>query len=327
MGSNKKYDNKAVLARLKTACSPSVALPSSVRFTMEGDNCNIYMPADLACGNLQTDSASFEGWALALKTWLDCSVSISWTPAKDAKDLDYQRFLYRAIRFDEAASWFNISSDCKEYLDDALILEPDGTLKEEKGHFLVNVPGKRKKVEDDGVARKLSELTENELENQFFLRPESLLDCIGWHADIMKQIPVGVFAKKVSRKSRVFPGAGGKVDLGAVDESRGVALFELKKPGNRKVGSISELLFYAHVVRDIQLGILGYEESRLGVNESQISEVDSVTGFILAEQLHPLLDNEALFNTLNLAFSDRNETFGFIGYSGMSNKIECKRVF
>jgi len=294
---------------------------------MEGGSCSIYMSADLACGNLQTDSSSFEGWALALKTWLGCEVFISWTPAKDVEDRDYQRFLYRMIRFNEAVDWFSVADDCKEYLNDSLVLEPGGTPREAPGYFLVNVPGKRKEVEDDDVARELSELTENELENHFFLRPQRLLDCIGWHADIMKQIPVGVFAEEVSKSSRVFPGAGGKVDLGAVDESKGVALFELKKPGNRKVGSISELLFYAHVVRDIQLGIFGYEEEKQRVNERRISGASSVTGFILADRLHPLLDNEAFFETLNLAFSDRNETFGFIKYGGISNEIECERVY
>ena len=327
MGLNKKYDNKVVLARLKTACSPAIKLPNRVHFTTEGDNCNIYMPADLACGNLQNDPAAFEGWALALRTWLGCEVSMSWTLAKDVKDRDYQRFLYRVIRFDEAVDWFNVADDCEESLKDSLVLEPDGKPREAPGHFLVNVPGKRKKVEVNNVARELSELTENELENHFFLRPQSLLDCISWHADIMKQIPVGVFAEEVSKSRSVFPGVGGKVDLGAVDESRGVALFELKKPGNRKVGSISELLFYAHVVRDIQLEIFGYEESKLGVNERRISEANSVTGFILADRLHPLLDNKALFETLNLAFSDRNETFGSIEYSGTSDDIECERVY
>ncbi|MCG2766877.1 MAG: hypothetical protein L6435_00630 [Anaerolineae bacterium] len=327
LGSNKKNDNKAVITALRKACSPSVALPSQVHFMMEGDNCNIYMSAYLTCGNLQTDSAAFEGWALALRTWLGCTVSMSWTPAKDVKDLHYQRFLYRMIRFDEAAGWFSVADNCKQYLNDSLVLKPGGTPREAPGYFLVNVPGNRKEVEIDNATWELSELTENELENRFFLRPQSLLDCIGWHADILKQIPVGVFAEEVSRSSRVFPGAGGKVDLGAVDESRGVALFELKKPGNRKVGSISELLFYAHVVRDIQLGTFGYEERKQGAKERRISESSSVTGFILADQLHPLLDNEALFETLNLSLSDRNETFGFIEYSGMSDEIECERVF
>lgn len=327
MGSNKKYDNKAVLARLKTVCSPAIKLPTRVQFTMEGDSCSIYMPDDLACDNLQNDPAAFDGWALALRTWLGCDVSISWTPAKDVKDRDYQRFLYRMIRFHEAVNWFYIASDCEEYLDASLVLEPDGMPKKAPGYFLVNVPGKRKEVKDDDVARELTELTENELENQFFLRPQRLLDCIDWNANIMKQIPVGVFAEEVSKSSSVFPGVGGKVDLGAVDESRGVALFELKKPGNRKVGSISELLFYAHVVRDIQLEILGYEERKQGVNERRIRKASSVTGFILADQLHPLLDNEALFEILNLAFQDRNETFGFIKYSGMSDEIECERVY
>ena len=294
---------------------------------MEGDNCNIDMPGDLTCANLQTDLAAFEGWALALITWLDCEVSMSWTLAKDVKDRDYQRFLYRMIRFNEALDWFNVADDCKDYLNASLVLEPKGAPREAPGHFLVNVPGKRNKVEVESVARELSELTENELENHFFVGSQSLLDCIGWHADIMKQIPVGVFAEEVSDSSRVFPGIGGKIDLGAVDENRGVALFELKKPGNRMVGSISELLFYTHVVRDIQRGTFGYEEKKLGINERLISEARSVTGFILADQLHPLLDNKSLFKTLHLAFQDRNETFGFIKYSGISDAIECERVF
>ena len=65
----------------------------------------------------------------------------------------------------------------------------------------------------------------------------------------MKQIPVGVFAEKVSRTSRVFPGAGGKVDLGAVDESRGVALSDLEAMASEcavvvtDVGGLNDLVF------------------------------------------------------------------------------------
>jgi len=233
------------------------------------------------------------------------------------------------IRFNEAVDWFMIGENTKQYLADSLVLGPGGAPKEPMGNFLVNVPGKRKVVKAPLRQKALKQMSENELEILFFIKPQNLLRSIGLSegTEVLRQIPVGVFAQEVSKNTRVFPGLGGKVDLGAIDDTKGVWLFELKKPGNNKVGAISELLFYSHVIRDVQLGILGYDEKRKGKNEHGICDADRVASFILAEHLNSSLDNKALFELLNKAFAKRNERFGYIEYESMGNAIECRQVY
>ena len=114
------------------------------------------------------------------------------------------------------------------------------------------------------------------------------------------------------------------IDLGAIDKKT-LALFELKKPSNIKVGAISELLLYAHIIRDVQKGILGYPEDHEGEIEDRISRSNHVKAFILANRLHPLLNNRDIFKILNKAYGKRNQEFGLIRYKGTPSSVKCTR--
>ena len=48
---------------------------------------------------------------------------------------------------------------------------------------------------------------------------------------------------------QIFTGGKSAIDLIGIRDDT-LVLFELKKSGNRKVGAVSELLFYASVMRD-----------------------------------------------------------------------------
>ena len=329
MKSAPRYRNEVVLAELKRARGAPIRIPSQIQFKSADNQCDIYMPTSAVCTNLQQDQAAFEGWALVLKTWLDCNVSLDWEPPANPMDQHYQRFLYRVIRFNKVIDWFEIGESSMQYLMDSLILETRGVSKEPMGNFLVNVPGKRKEVRPPQRQMALEKMSENELELLFFTKPQNLLHSVGLGKsnEILRQIPVGVFAREVSRNTRVFPGVGGKADLGVIDDAGTVWLFELKKPGNNKVGVISELLFYSHIIRDIQLGIFGYEEKKKGRNEHRMCEADRVVSFILAKRLNGSVDNKILFELLNKAFAKRKEHFGFIKYQSTGKAMECKQVY
>ena len=95
---------------------------------------------------------------------------------------------------------------------------------------------------------------EDELEKAF--KHESncgcLMKAIGWDGSLQRQWPVGVFADSVGEGNHVFTGRKSAIDLALFDPAKGAAVFELKKPGNKQVGAISELMFYCNIVRDVQ---------------------------------------------------------------------------
>lgn len=323
------YDNEIVAAELKMAKGSRIPLPGRARFRKVENGYVIFMPADVICGNQQEDHCAFEGWALVLRAWLNGDVVLDWDAPIDPLDQHYQRFLYRVIRFAEAAEWFSIGSSSRPHLDQSVVLKPDGKPLRPKGYYLVNVPGKRQGALPPPAGRELHTLTENELELLFFSDPYELLRSVGLpkNAGLMRQIPVGLFAGKITGASRVFPGTGGKVDLGSVDPSAGVWLFELKKMrGNNKVGAISELLLYSHLIRDVQLGLFVFGKIA-GESEHLMSTTENVTGMILAHQLNGALDNPRLFELLNKAFAERKEQFGFVRYYVEGSKVKCNRVY
>lgn len=328
MSENKEV-RKEILKQLRDATgNENLELPGALEFSRKKDAVVINMNTDLVTANLQTDGAAFEGWALAIKRWVGekergLEVHLCWDPA-DEHDLDYQRFLYRVIRFDEAVDWFKVGYGCQMHLKASRVLKLDGTPKRVKHPFLVNVPGKRKDVSASKV-RDPRKLKENQIEVLFYLYPQCLLDSVKWSGCVERQMPVGVFDGEINDAARVFPGAGGKVDLAAIHRSNGhVALFELKKPGNTKVGVISEILFYTHIVRDIQRNVFRYIPEDKREFEQCLYEADRVYGYVLGYEIHPLLDDPRVFKLLNSAFDKSLKIFGFIQYD---EALGCKKVY
>ena len=83
--------------------------------TCEDGSCYMKNPT---CENMQTDNAAFEGWAICLKCWLKevRSVKLTWAlPSKESRNLHYNKFIYRVLRFSDAFSdWFSISEKNKK---------------------------------------------------------------------------------------------------------------------------------------------------------------------------------------------------------------------
>lgn len=323
-------ENQVVLARLKEAYKkskqrnlPADCLANNLRFSLSDDSCEIFIGSEYVHHNMQSDTASFDGWALVLNTWLDCAVSLAWDSPKKDDDVNkdkliqrhYQRFLYRVIRFLNANStWFSVIDECENHLHLSKVLTPDGKSRENPGYYLMNPPTSRERVDCEYMP--LTEMDEDYLENWFHCNPTVLFDALKWPEDkaiLTRQVPVGLYSGIPSDKYTVFPGGKAAVDLGAT-YSREVALFELKDATNIKVGSLSELLFYCHIIRDLQLKAFKYHIKKNEGNSLDFSGAESVRGLILAERLQPLLEHERLFSTLNKAFSSRNESFGFIQY-------------
>jgi hypothetical protein len=285
--------------------------------------------------DLQTDGEAFEGWAIAIKRWLgdeegDLEVRLCWEPLAKKKERNshYQRFLYRVIRFSEMFDWFKVAQNCVDHVQQASrVLNLDGTPKSLGQPLLVQVPGSIKDVSPP-KAQNTRELSEKQIEVKFENEPHLILDKIGWEGKLKRQVPIGVFNGVIKSNSndnddtRVFPGVGARIDLVCFGTRDRLALFELKKSHNHgkpvtpKIGALSEVLFYSHVIRDLNsdIAVFKYEEGAKWKFLDALTSAKSVYGSMLAYGIHPLLNDGEVFTLLNSSFGKTAKQFGFIQY-------------
>ena len=185
--------------------------------------------------NMQDDEAAFEGWSICLKKHLEDyidNVILSWsTPNQTSKteERHYNRFLYRVIQFQEMYSWFTLSDQNK---NEIRCFENDAI-----GLTINNPINNASQVSFNKVNEKSIEYN---VQNHNFLKKHFNLKHIN------HQLPVGV--KKLNKS--FFTGRASAIDLWGIDDSKNLFLFELKY-NNKKVGIISELLFYYEVMYDV----------------------------------------------------------------------------
>ncbi len=287
-----------------------VRFSSKFKLTDEGGTAVIELDRAAVESNMQDNNASFEAWALVLHRWCgaervelrwemidvpsDCEPGASRWPREQ---LHYQRFLYRVRNFYELLSgqWFM-----------ADVARAQSQSRFRPGTMFLNAPGDR----PENGARKTT--PEAVLEWQLHLDTEGTVRAYcgatnaddPWIAD--RQIPVGLFSSDVpSGRSAIFPGGAGAIDLAALAGNH-LWLFELKAGGNYPVGTLSELLFYVAVMRDLCLCRIkpprGVAVDGKGLNSAKLARATRITGVMLAPELHPLLDSQ-LLSQLNRAIA------------------------
>jgi hypothetical protein len=122
----------------------------------------------------------------------------------------------------------------------------------------------------------------------------------------MRQWPVGLFDRKVAKEHGIFTGGKSAIDLVGIRNDT-LVLFELKKAGNRKVGAVSELLFYASVMRDaIGASAMFRFESKgktenCAIGPKDILQCSKICAVLLAPKFHPLISEPRMFEVLNAA--------------------------
>jgi hypothetical protein len=123
---------------------------------------------------------------------------------------------------------------------------------------------------------------------------------------VMRQWPVGLFEGQVARGNEIFTGGKSAIDLIGVS-NKSLVLFELKTHLNRNVGAISELLFYASVMRDAIRGDLQFEQQPPPKNcviaRDDILGCANIRAVLIAQRMHPLIQNPIIFQALNAAFA------------------------
>jgi len=304
-----------------------VTLPGSSQIGIDGNRecVVIKMTDDGLSANMQTDKAAFEGWALALRRW--CGVEeivLKWeSPQNVHSGRHYQRFLYRVRRFQELfPTWFKVPELKRECLRSARAFGP--------GPLILNVPGKRRSPDptntsttereqvnaERGLLREAApEPSEAELEKKLYssttFKGFFKLDRVD------RQRPVGLFNEKVANGHRVFTGGNSAIDLIGIGD-RTIYVFELKKHDNVSIGAISELFFYASVLRDAAGSGAPFQfhevKSAPGttVGSPDIVNCERIKAVLLHEigvlprhDIHPLLD-KTLFFTLNEAATQKS---------------------
>lgn len=293
-GDSMDCDNKILAAQLREACivkPNNVGLPSDIKFNQYGDAIRMRLCSKCVSSPMQSDAACFEGWALALKRWLGIKdIEIEWEYEGD-DDEKYQQFLFRVHKFKGLCNWFHVHEhNEKNHLPNLRMIGL-------KDLFVTSAKGDRDTrecVKCDSLDEAL--LDENKLECFIRDNADPFLAHFGIR-QLYRQLPVGLFHGKVSRSTRVFPGAKSAIDLWGANVSGEFILFELKKAKQPTMGIIPELLYYTHMVEGIQGGHFTLQDTNEVIRATR-----SIRSYILAPDWHPLID-PVLINVINAGFS------------------------
>lgn len=256
---------------------PSARLTSKMGFDLTGGCLTIKVSEEGLKSNMQNDAAAFESWVLALKHHLAREIDkvvIDWdTPAvfTSRERLHYNRFLYRLAKFTVTYPWAS-SAKPIEVLPSRLVC---------------NFPNREASPQS---AYKKGR--EGWFECQYVKEQGNNFEVMA------RQLPVGLFEKTVSEGTRFT--ADGALDIWAAQKDE-LSIYELKTASNERIGIISELMFYTHVVNDLLRHEINYEPSDALEKSKKYrgfgkfyelykkQAVRKINAVFLSEQLHPLM--------------------------------------
>lgn len=294
MGESLQFDNATWQAELRKRdgfryCEfPGL---SEIRISGTRECATLTMTAKGLNSNMQSDASAAEPWALTLL--LHCgakTVEIGVEKTEAGKGSPhYQRFLYRLYRLTEL-----FPEDIRVEPSLRADMNPEGNIL----RFL-NQPGKNRRSPDPQsktlLAMRLKEnsrvsesLIEKALETSNKFRAHFCLE------KVTRQWPVGLFRSAVKDANRIFSGGKSAIDLIAVCGET-LSIFELKKEGNRKAGAVSELFFYANVMRDAtgRSPLFKFDSKapnrKCEVSPAHIGQCSKIRAILLAPDFHPLI--------------------------------------
>jgi hypothetical protein len=303
-----ELDNRRWQEELRRVdCLKDCQFPASTEIEIGGtrEQATITMKEKGLHANMQSDAAAFEAWALALlfpcrvqsvRIGVDPAADPGADPESEAKR-HYERFLYRLKRFSELfPDRVKVNAVAPQALDPKIKRR-------------LNQPNPRKKAPDAEsrermLAASATAPSESELEKALeisdaFRRRFQL-------EKVMRQWPVGLFKEHVAHGQQIFTGGKSAIDLIGIRGDT-LVLFELKKEGNRKAGAVSELLFYASVMRDAigDAAIFKFEskgaKKNCAIAPEDITRCSRICGVLLSPDFHPLISEPRMFEELNAA--------------------------
>lgn len=283
----------------------------------EDDSLYIRLEGDSISSNMQNDAAAFEGWGLCILSRLDSikRVVVDWDEPSD-KNGHYRRFLYRLYKIMQYfGDIFTVEQSKRQCLDLFVKEYYDSN------NLVLNYPNS-KATKASNIKSKNSEAY---IEARF--QEDKIFDHFLDVAD--RQLPVGVFKGNISKEASMFTYGHSAIDLWGIKDDA-LYIFELKKSTNKKVGIISEALFYLWVMSDtinkkFKYEIIGsipqyrnFNRLYSAIEEERISKIKSV---LLIEDLHPLISKETLY-LINSRLNRYNLEMSIQYYKYENDKIE-----
>lgn len=240
----------------------------------------------------------------------------------EAARLHYMRFLYRVMKFREryGRSGFNIDSSNVDEVNKFEKLYKDSL---KNGDLWITKPTTEGGLKGyDEKTNKINyddEIAENHLEKWFMLRswknelPKQLVDVFG-NNRLYDQLPCCMFIGEPRSSTRIFN--AGYFDLWGINDKDELCVFELKKSGNDKLGIISELFFYAMLMKDmkqavkdkyarIQLNHRGFKDFKENKNEN------IVNAYFLVPELHSFLEKPGVKDNFLNILNEANDGIKF----------------
>ena len=286
---NKEQICETLSARIE---NENLKLPKQIDFGISDSVLYLKIEESAVRDNMQTDGSAFEGWSICIKSYFPEieNVELNWdlplysanTQVRQRQEKHYNRFLLRVIFFSRHYNWFNIH---KSKIDTIRLFS------EYHSNLLINYPTNKGAEEVSGKGKinkgeaKLERLVMDKLRKSV-----SVTD---------HQLPVGLFDGEVKSKRACTPRGASQIDLWQIDKDV-LRIFELKDETNNKVGIISELMFYANVMNEVNKGRIKYPQSietatdyrniqylYRSVKEEKINRIEAV---FLVYTLHPLIE-------------------------------------
>lgn len=282
-----------------------IRLPKAIEFKLDGGELRLTVSGKGVVANMQDNGSAFEGWAICIKSRMKEveKVVVGWEQPDYSRDLKeknrqqkhYNRFRLRAAFFEENYSWVSIAEKNKKEVED---------VKKSIPSLVVNYPSTEASPTAQNDEAKLErELIEN-------------------NKNMRHQLPVGLFTDEVLTENTFTPRGASQIDIWEL-EGNVLKIYELKRKGNDAVGIISELMYYANVMRLLVEGTINYPESLKNkkkdyrgekalykaVTEKEIRQIDAL---FLASDFHPLIgDNlENILNIMNQSKANLKVRYG-----------------
>lgn len=299
---------------LRKRFGPTTRLPGKISVSGETKSVRVVLPEHATTANMQSDNAAFEAWCLALRAAGAQSITLSWTDELGT-DGHSNRFRFRVHRFKKLFDgWFHVDrARASEVSRDPL---PPRKWPEQKARFLLNVSSTSRAPESQR-GRFALDASEHDLELAIVAEPLATRLKQRYRLTYLaRQLPVGTFDGVVSdrKDARLFTGGKSAIDLWGLAEDGRLVLFELKNEKNRKAGALSELLFYALLMRELQHANVRFDERPDLPNSYQaIAGTSGVHAAVLAPAPHPILTggDHAVLRELNAAFAASAEPIRF----------------
>ena len=302
--------NKTEILKVIKQEIPSVVFPSNIDFQIEDTILYVTVDSRGVCNNMQDNSSAFEGWIFCIMNAIKniSEVILRWENPlySNSKDLNikrrqqrhYNRFLLRVIWFTDNYEWLKIEKNREDEID---------KFRKKYSFLVINYPttsSKDKNEVEEGDSKSKFEAI---LETQLYHKLNEILPNSANH-----QLPVGIFNNIKSTETAITPHGASQIDLWQL-ENDVFRIFELKdteNTQNKRVGIISELMFYANVFNNIFLTkkihypeeifhkrkyYRGFDLIVNALVKGKVKEIDAV---FLSEELHPLINSE-IFKALN----------------------------